>query len=235
MAHVHFGQEPAKKFQASRWHVKKKRVDRDSSVAVLWQEMDGAKALELFSEAVRATFMRWTALNLAVSYQWGDGSESQKREELAQQTISGFATAKRPPDPTELEDFLDNYLQDHFNLHADDESPYEVSILICRLYELIVAGRVQEAQQLLATPVASLDACVVQAGAADGEQDGGDSGGSDDDMDEEEPAPREEERVELSAEQQADLDDGWGVVVKSNKGRVKQVFAEPGTGGGFGG
>ena len=68
----------------------------------------------------------------------------------------------RAPDATELEDFLDNYLQDNFNLFADDESPYEISKLICRLYELIVSDRVAEAQQLLATPVASLDACVNQ-------------------------------------------------------------------------
>jgi len=39
--------------------------------------------------------------------------------------------------------------------------------------------------------------------------------------------------VELTEDQQADLDDGWGVVVKSNKGRVKQVM--PGHGGAAGG
>lgn len=200
--------------------------------------MDSTKALELFSEAVRATFARWTALNLAVSYRWGDGNEEQKREELVQHTIHGFAAKKRAPDPTELEDFLDTYLTDNFNLLADDDSPKEVSIVICRLYELIVAGRVQEAQQLLATPVANLDACRgfeldQRVDAPDGELDGDKGESSDDVMDEEDPAPREEERVELSAEQQADLDDGWGVVVKSNKGRVKQVFAEPGADGGF--
>lgn len=43
-------------------------------------------------------------------------------------------------------------------------------------------------------------------------------------MDKKKAATREEERVELSAEQQADLDDGWGVVVKSSKGRMKQCF-----------
>ena len=102
-------------------------------------KMDGQRALALFSEAVRATFMRWKTLNLAGNYQWVDGGEHEMREELAQQTISGFATAKRAPDPTELEAFLDNYLQDQLNLRADDDSPYEVSILICRLYELIVA------------------------------------------------------------------------------------------------
>ena len=41
--------------------------------------------------------------------------------------------------------------------------------------------------------------------------------------------------MELSEEQQADLDDGWGVVVKSNKGRVKQVMAGHGGGGQGGG
>ena len=47
-----------------------------------------------FAEAVRATVMRWTALNLAVSYQFGDGhSENHRREELIQQTVAGFASA----------------------------------------------------------------------------------------------------------------------------------------------
>jgi hypothetical protein len=172
--------------------------------------------MDLFQEAVRATVMRWTALNLAVSYEFGDGhSENHRREELIQQTVAGFASAHaankrweyaprtrpgpravrffspsgacppantrrtfrlpprggrpaydalplvhRAPDPTELEDFLDTYLQDHLNLFADDDSPHEVSVLICRLYELIVANRILEAQQLLSTPTAALDACV---------------------------------------------------------------------------
>ena len=173
--------------------------------------------MDLFAEAVRATVMRWTALNLAVSYQFGDGhSENHRREELIQQTVAGFASAhaankrcarppararsqrcppccapgrfrrararththththtgrdarcrsraraaRRAPDPTELEEFLDTYMQDNFNMFADDESPHEVSILIARLYELIAANRIEEAQQLLAAPTASLDACV---------------------------------------------------------------------------
>ena len=86
--------------------------------------------------------------------------------------------------------------------------------------------------------MASLDACVdrstpaviVGQPDAEGEDDGRGNDDSDDAMmDAEEAAPREEEKIELSEEQQADLDDGWGVVVKSNKGRVKQVL--PGQGG----
>jgi hypothetical protein len=56
--------------------------------------MDG-KAEQLLGEAVRATYLRWTALNLAVAYQFGDGSESLKREELIQQTLCGFIGKKR--------------------------------------------------------------------------------------------------------------------------------------------
>ena len=54
----------------------------------------GRTPIDLFAEAVRATYYRWTALNLAVSYQFGDdGQESRKREEMIQQTISGFEAA----------------------------------------------------------------------------------------------------------------------------------------------
>ena len=74
--------------------------------------------------------------------------------------VTRVALPHRAPDPTELADFLDTYLQDHFNLFADDDSPHEVSVLICRLYELIAANRILEAQQLLSTPTAALDACV---------------------------------------------------------------------------
>lgn len=56
--------------------------------------MEG-KAEQLFGEAVRATYLRWTALNLAVAYQFGDGNESLKREELIQQTLCGFIGKKR--------------------------------------------------------------------------------------------------------------------------------------------
>ena len=50
--------------------------------------------MDLFQEAVRATVMRWTALNLAVSYEFGEGhSENHRREELIQQMMAGFASA----------------------------------------------------------------------------------------------------------------------------------------------
>jgi hypothetical protein len=48
----------------------------------------------LFCEAVRAVVHRWTALNLAVSHDWGNGSAKEKREALVQETCAGFAVRK---------------------------------------------------------------------------------------------------------------------------------------------
>eukprot|EP00961_Rhodomonas_salina_P075282 1010060-Rhodomonas_salina.2 len=78
-----------------------------------------------------------------------------------------------------------------------------------------MAGNIAEAQSLLANPVASLDACVAEGDADDSDSDGegGDEAGEM--MMEEEKEP---EQVELTAEQQADIDDGWGVVVKTTRG-----------------
>mmetsp|Transcript_24387 Transcript_24387/g.57944 ORF Transcript_24387/g.57944 Transcript_24387/m.57944 type:complete len:188 (-) Transcript_24387:43-606(-) len=176
----------------------------------------------LFADAVRAVLQRWTALNLAVTNDWGDGRSEEKRDALFVQIISGFPAGKKAPDPTELETFLDQFMEQNFSTDADDESPYEVSCLICRLHELIMAGNIAEAQSLLANPVASLDACVAEGDADDSDSDGegGDEAGEM--MMEEEKEP---EQVELTAEQQADIDDGWGVVVKTTRGRRTQVGA----------
>mmetsp|Transcript_19709 Transcript_19709/g.40193 ORF Transcript_19709/g.40193 Transcript_19709/m.40193 type:complete len:184 (+) Transcript_19709:16-567(+) len=174
-------------------------------------------APNLFPDAVRAVLQRWTALNLAVTHDWGDGQSEQKRETLFQQIVEGFSTGKKAVDPTELEDFLDHFLENNFSTDADDDSPKEVSVLICRLHELISAGNIAEAQTLVATPITSLDNCVAE-GDGDSETDGEE--GEDGMMDVEQ---REEEQVVLTEEQQADLDDGWGVVVKTNRGRRKEV------------
>ncbi len=41
----------------------------------------------LFEEATRAVIHRWTALNLAVCNNWGDGDSIAKREALVQQVL----------------------------------------------------------------------------------------------------------------------------------------------------
>eukprot|EP00290_Baffinella_frigidus_P019825 CAMPEP_0180217458 /NCGR_PEP_ID=MMETSP0987-20121128/16963_1 /TAXON_ID=697907 /ORGANISM="non described non described, Strain CCMP2293" /LENGTH=184 /DNA_ID=CAMNT_0022177031 /DNA_START=14 /DNA_END=565 /DNA_ORIENTATION=- len=180
-----------------------------------------ATALELFPEAVRSVFERWTALNLAVSHNWGDGDSLSKREELITNCCGGFMNGKKI-DPTEVEDFLDGYMLANYTTEADDESPKEVSYLLCRIYDLLAAGQLEEAQNLLASPIASLDKCV-KAPNFDSDAEESSAGESGDDDDEMEEEPKVEEKVTLTEEQQADVDDGWGVVVKSNKGRTKMV------------
>lgn len=80
----------------------------------------------------------------------------------------------------------------------------QVSHLVCKLYELIMAGDIQEAQGLLSSPVSSLDKCVAEAGF---ESDlGGSSDGDEDEEDMEERPPPEPEQINITAEQQADCE-----------------------------
>ncbi|EKX46840.1 hypothetical protein GUITHDRAFT_107196 [Guillardia theta CCMP2712] len=148
--------------------------------------------VSLFADAVRTVYQARRSLAALlltfaaaeVTNEWGDGDNMAKRESLIEQTVSGFVTKRNAPDPSELEEFLDQYLQEMFNTEADDDSPYEVSHLICRLFELVRSGSIEEARALLSAPAASLDQCVADN---QGEEDSSD-GGSD---------------FELTAEQQA--------------------------------
>jgi hypothetical protein len=153
------------------------------------------------------------------------------------QTVYGFLQGGKPVDPSELESFLDDYLVNQFATEADDNSPYEaiiisvpvvpsqanticlqVSHLICRLFALISAGNLEEAQSLLKAPTASLDACI--EASSDEDSDCGEEDMQEDGAD---CPSREPDTVQLTAEQQADLDDGWGVVVKTTRGRRREL------------
>ena len=73
---------------------------------------------------------------------------------------------------------------------------------------------------MLKAPAASLDACIEASsdeGSNSGEEDLQDDGICD--------SSCEPDVVQLTAEQQADLDDGWGVVVKTARGRRKELSA----------
>eukprot|EP00961_Rhodomonas_salina_P075281 1010060-Rhodomonas_salina.1 len=101
-----------------------------SHVTAFLPHQHGMDPQALFADAVRAVLQRWTALNLAVTNDWGDGRSEEKRDALFVQIISGFPAGKKAPDPTELETFLDQFMEQNFSTDADDESPYEV-ICLC--------------------------------------------------------------------------------------------------------
>ena len=95
-----------------------------------------------------------------------------------------------------------------------------MSHLICKLFTLINAGNISEAQSLLTAPAASLDACVAGSSESDADSDEDDDDGM---QDAASASCREPEIVNLTQEQQADIEDGWGVVVRTTRGRRKEV------------
>jgi len=67
-------------------------------------DLDGMNSEALFAEACKVTVHRWTALNLAVHNDWGQGNSSEKRDNMVAEICSGFAvrtncisTATLPP------------------------------------------------------------------------------------------------------------------------------------------
>eukprot|EP00960_Hanusia_phi_P033798 750648-Hanusia_phi.AAC.2 len=111
-----------------------------------------------------------------------------------------------------------------FNTEADDDSPYEVQLLTALSLLLTTPPR---------SPTSSAD-CSSSCGraastrrvlfSADKQgEDSSDEGSDCEMMEEEGESSAAPETVELTAEQQADIDDGWGVVVRTSKGRTKQV------------
>ncbi len=94
----------------------------------------------LFGDAVRAVLQRWTALNLAVTHGWGDESGERKREDLYLQILSGFSTGKKAVDPTELEEFLYQFMEHSFSTLADDNSPWEVDSCLLKPARLSLAS-----------------------------------------------------------------------------------------------
>jgi hypothetical protein len=73
----------------------------------------------LFAEACKVTVHRWTALNLAVHNDWGQGNSSEKRDNMVAEICSGFAvrancvsTPKNPTSPR-----LDTWALGRVNVH----------------------------------------------------------------------------------------------------------------------
>ena len=81
-----------------------------------------------FESAVRGVLQRWTALRLAVVNGWGsEGGEGEGRAGVLEQSILGWFYQSGDHYADELEDHLDEFLREDFNVEAEDGSPGEAS------------------------------------------------------------------------------------------------------------
>ena len=116
-------------------------------------------AAEIFANAVRAIFSRWTLLRLAVDQGWADGDEAQKADALVTRVLEMVApSVRRVPDESEIADVLHDAIEGTFNAQAEDGSVEEISRTILRLRAECSEGNVANALVYVQQQAPSLDA-----------------------------------------------------------------------------
>ena len=114
---------------------------------------------EIFTNAVRAIFSRWTLLRLAVDQGWADGDEAQKADALVTRVLEMVApSVRRVPDESEIADVLHDSIEGTFNAQAEDGSVEEISRTILRLRAECSEGNVANALAYVQQQAPSLDA-----------------------------------------------------------------------------
>jgi hypothetical protein len=98
---------------------------------------------------------------------------------------------------------------ENFNVEAEDDSPKEVSVTLVEQFHRCRAGDFSEASRIVGMPVHDLSQCQGDDGSDDEAEDvdgvGMDDGGAG------AGAAAAQEPVQLTAEQQADVDAGWAI------------------------
>ena len=80
----------------------------------------------LFEFGMSIVMQRWSVLKMAVENGWGGGDSQRKAFLFGQELSSAFTSKASIPDVLDVEDFLCEYLEDHFSTVSEDGSCGEV-------------------------------------------------------------------------------------------------------------
>ena len=130
-------------------------------MSALAQQPPPVDAAEIFNNAVRAIFSRWTLLRLAVDQGWADGDEATKADALVTRILEMVApSVRRVPDESEIADVLHDSIEGTFNAQAEDGSVEEISRTILRLRAECSAGNVATATTYIQQAASDLSSSV---------------------------------------------------------------------------
>ena len=131
------------------------------TMSALAQQPPPVDAAEIFNNAVRAIFSRWTLLRLAVDQGWADGDEAQKADALVTRILEMVApSVRRVPDESEIADVLHDSIEGTFNAQAEDGSVEEIARTILRLRAECSAGNVATATTYIQQAASDLSSSV---------------------------------------------------------------------------
>ncbi|KAM9983511.1 hypothetical protein ACTFIY_000224 [Dictyostelium cf. discoideum] len=141
---------------------------------------------QIFDQAVLRIFKEWTALQLAITNEWGGNKTSERAEDMRQDVLDLFLMGKQVYSD-QIEKILDECLSQDLNTVAEDDSCKQVATLIIQCYNLAINGAYNDMVSLLGPETASvISSCIKGAGNdSDDEIDAPESEMGDDDYDDE--------------------------------------------------
>jgi pre-rRNA-processing protein TSR2 len=83
---------------------------------------------------------QWTALKLAVDMQWGGHDSEDKRDWLIDVMVNYFDKNGKDTDVDDLETILNQVMTDEFNTLLEDDSAYQVSQDLIKMYNECIQG-----------------------------------------------------------------------------------------------
>ncbi|KYR00840.1 hypothetical protein DLAC_02895 [Tieghemostelium lacteum] len=140
-----------------------------------------AEYFRIFDQAVTRIFKEWTALQLALSHQWGGNASLEKAEEMRQDILDLFVDNQRVY-PDQIEKILDECLSQDLNTVAEDGSYKQVANMIIQSYVFCVNNQMMELVALLGPETQSAVQNCVGTGVNDDDDESIDDDSQDDDM-----------------------------------------------------
>lgn len=94
-------------------------------------------------EAVKICIDNWTAMNLALDHGWGQESDKTALITELADTIMNFQVEEE-----DLQEILDNYMEDKFNVVLEDDSSRELSKIFLKVFNEWRNGESKELERL---------------------------------------------------------------------------------------
>ena len=106
-----------------------------------------------FKEGLAGLLNRWTALQLAITNEWGGAESVQKGETMREELEDWFLRRRGGKYAEDLEELLVEILGDDFCVQCEDGSPREVAHIACAMFEQTAAGDYTTARDICAKPL----------------------------------------------------------------------------------
>jgi pre-rRNA-processing protein TSR2 len=106
-----------------------------------------------FKQGLAGLLNRWTALQLAITNEWGGAESVQKGEAMREELEDWFLKRRGGKYAEDLEELLAEILGDDFCVQCEDGSPREVAHVACVMFEQTAAGDYTMGREICAKPL----------------------------------------------------------------------------------